>query len=429
MSNLVGILGCTAIGNLLKKSECNILILELEDNALDDKCINILIDAFITNNTLKKLTIVKQKFVTPIGWCVFSAYLSNSKCSFDKVCFHKDLVDDAVLISLGHSVSINKNVNRVSIRHVQGLGATPLGWRAFSTCLRSRNSVLKVLHLDQCNIDNVGAKELAAALVENTSVKKFRMSDNPSISSSGWIDCLELLMNSPTTLVDINLSKNNIDDAGAMLLRGLLRNVRTLRVLDILHCNSITTDGWRAIAGELQSSTLRMLNIGGIWDANVVTVDDGLITSLANVLTFNSSLKTLFLGFSISEIGCSALVNALCNQLSIENTFSSNHTLFHCDTSNGSLVELQELLRMNVRLNKSYVAQKKILIHHFADEGNCVHTFGNMQVQVVPTALSFIGRDHLGYSLMHSLLRSMPWLMKPKLSSCVGQRNRHMRRL
>ncbi len=201
----------------------------------------------------------------------------------------------------------------------------------FSSCLRSSDLVLQVLHLDQCNIDDAGAIVLAGALVENTSVKIFSMSDNPSISSSGWIDCLELLMNS-STLVDINLSKNNIDDAGAIMLGSLLRSVRTLSVLDILESNSITTDGWRAVADALQSSTLRTLRIGGIWDFNVVrrgnTVDDGLIISFANALTCNSSLGTLFLGFSISEIGCSALVNALCDQSSIDNTFSSNHTLF-----------------------------------------------------------------------------------------------------
>ncbi len=69
---------------------------------------------------------------------------------------------------------------------------------------------------------------------------------------------------------------------------------------------------------------------------------------------------------------------------------------------------------MNLCVNKSDVARKKILIRHFADEGNCVHTFGTMTVQVLPTALSFIGRDRLGYSLLHSLLRSMPWLIAPE---------------
>ncbi len=127
-SNLVGIIGCTAIGNLLKKLECNISILELDDNALDDKCINILVDAFITNNTLKQLTIEKQQFVTPIGWCVFSAYLSNSKCSFDTRGFREDLVDDAVLISLGNSLSINKKVKRVSIRHTHVSNVTRKAW-------------------------------------------------------------------------------------------------------------------------------------------------------------------------------------------------------------------------------------------------------------------------------------------------------------
>lgn len=67
---------------------------------------------------------------------------------------------------------------------------------------------------------------------------------------------------------------------------------------------------------------------------------------------------------------------------------------------------------MNCWNHNSNVAREKILMQHFADVNKSVDIFGPMEVRVIPTALSWIGRDRLGYALMFHYLHSMPWLLE-----------------
>ena len=420
-SNQVGQLGCTAIGKLLKNSECSVRTLELGTNDLDDSCIVILVDAFIVNSTLKCVALENQKFVTSAGWCVFSTYLSHPNCSVGIVRFREnDILNDAVLTMLGMALAANKTVTRVDISHSLLFDATVFGWSRFSTCLRCPTSVLEELILDHCNISDEGAVVLAVALSENTSLKKLSMSENRSISSSGWVDCLNLLLGPNSKLLYLDLIANNVDDAGARLLARRLGN-STLSQLDLKDCTNITTDGLRAIAVALRSSTLHHILFGptrGILDDTNEDAFDDIMIFFAEALKFNSSLR-LLRGFSLSDIGCSALANALCDTSSIENTFISNHTL--STLLNASSNErLAELLCMNTDdWNKASVARKKILKYHFTDVDNCARVFGSMEVKVLPTAISWIGRDNLGFSLMYNFLRSMPWLIKPAATGRV----------
>jgi hypothetical protein len=410
-SNQVGQLGCTAIGKLLKNSECTVRTLLLVDNELNDKCINILVDAFIVNGTLKHVALENQKFVTSAGWCLFSAYVSHPSCSWGEVHFRdNDVLNDAALSILGMTLAVNKTVTWVSIRRVS-LDTTVFGWSGFSTCLRCPESILKVLILDQCSINDEGAVVLAKALSENTSLKHLSMSNNHSISSSCWVDCLNLLLGPNSKWLYLDLSANNVDDAGAELVALRLEN-STLRGLDLKHCPNITAVGFRAIAGALRSSTIQHLLLGHPWvvvdDTNEDALDDIMIC-FAEALKFNSSLE-LLRGFRTSDIGCSALANALCDTSSIENTFISNHTLFTL-LNTPSNERLVELLRMNTGRNKASVVREKIIKYHFNDVENCAQVFGSMEMKLLPTALSWIGRDNHGYSLMYNFSRSMPWLM------------------
>jgi hypothetical protein len=418
--NRIGQLGCTAIGKLLENSECIVRNLELEHNELDDSCIANLVNSFIRNSTLKYLSLRRQKYVTPKGWCVFLAYLTFRTCLLGKVCFeYEDLLDDAALACLGVSLASNKSVTHLAMSYSDRLNATPLGWRIFSTCLRRPESVIRELDLGGCTITDDGAVVLAAALLENTSVKKLTMSNTRSISSSGWIVCLNMLLNS-STLEDINLSKTNVDDEGALLLARLLGNGGTLRSLDVRECDSITISGWRAIASVLPSLTLEKLSLGGLGcvgtmltehaDRREITADDDLIMSFANALTRNTSLTFLNLDFNVSVLGANALAKALCDKSSIDNTFASNHTLEYVIARSWYVWELPSM--NSSCTNKSVVARDKILKYHFTDVDNCVHIFGPMEVTVLPTALSWIGRGQLGFPLMYNFLRSMPWLIE-----------------
>lgn len=202
---MVGRIGCTAIGKLLKNSGCSILSLSLQANLLDDECINILVGALIKNSTLKSLDVSTQQLVTLNGWCAFSSYLSSPTCSLAKLYMYKNHLNDTVLIFLGKSLTTNKTVTGLYIGDNDEVTTSP-GWQGLSTCLSFPKSVLHELALCQCNINNDGSVTIVAALVENLSLKTLNMAGISSITPVGWIECFNLLLaSSKSSLEDINL--------------------------------------------------------------------------------------------------------------------------------------------------------------------------------------------------------------------------------
>jgi Ran GTPase-activating protein (RanGAP) involved in mRNA processing and transport len=56
------------------------------------------------------------------------------------------------------------------------------------------------------------------------------------------------------SLEELDLSSNAMNDEGAAALVDLLAGMITLKCLKFTDCNFITTDGWRLIAGLLQTN-------------------------------------------------------------------------------------------------------------------------------------------------------------------------------
>ena len=118
-------------------------------------------------------------------------------------------------------------------------------------------------------------------------------------------------------------------------------------------CRSLTT------LHEDPNCNLRTLDLSGNH------IDNESATILANSLTNNTKLCNLFLDnnpldtSSVREV----FSHLICNTSSINDIYSSNHTLemIRLPQSNG---HLPSLLQMNEVLNKSHVAIKKILKYH-----------------------------------------------------------------
>ena len=66
---------------------------------------------------------------------------------------------------------------------------------------------------------------------------------------------------------------------------------------------------------------------------------------------------------------------------------------------------------MNANGNKAEVVRQKILQYHFlsGDDINA-EQFIDMEMAVLPHAISWIGRDDIGQPLLYSLFQSMPFL-------------------
>jgi hypothetical protein len=99
--------------------------------------------------------------------------------------------------------------------------------------------------------------------------------------------------------------------------------------------------------------------------------------------------------------------------ISIDRTYSSNHTLRHVRIAHKCPCDNDDAFRcleMNASKNKAGVARQKVLMHHFTGGESDIHAFSTMPETAMPHAISWIGRDSLGYSLMFDFVCSNPAL-------------------
>ena len=165
-----------------------------------------------------------------------------------------------------------------------------------------------------------------------------------------------------TNLTQITLYNCNITDEHFLPMVEAMREHNSVEEL-CLCANLIGNTGSQALATLLEDSSynLKHLDLSGN-DINIVG-----LTALTNALSNNTKLKKLNLNnnsIDQSMIGDS-LCKLLCNNSSVSNTYSSNHTLegvsfFH---EGGRWDEVTSLLGCN-RYLKEYAATNKILRYH-----------------------------------------------------------------
>lgn len=416
---------CTALRKLLRNPSTKIQVLYLFNNYIDDACIDILFGGLVDNKSIKFINLQKQKLATATGWGVFFDVFSNSDCSLDRVLFCNNDIGDAGAISLGESIAVNNKVFMLHLRFCTSI--TSVGWQGFSKGLKSPNCPIIALDLSGCDVTDDGAVAIASGLAENTKLEYLHMENIKCITSAGWRDfCFQLSSCVSPSLKRLSLSDNNIDDIGAAFLVGALVKMSKLVCFSLSGMTSISAIGWRVFEDILKPSSaskLQDLYLGSQLgeDFRPIAIDSDAVVPFANALAGNTRLTTFaFHGVKFSERSWIALADALCNTSSIDSTYWSNHTLsqFNCYENKPSY--LAPLLAMNYKGDKAAVARKKILSHHFDDFDAVLDVFGPMEAPVLPTALSWIGRDRCEYAMMVRLLHSMPWLVEsatnPKLS-------------
>lgn len=166
---------------------------------------------------------------------------------------------------------------------------------------------------------------------------------------------------------------------------------RTLKHLDLRYEFSITSRGWEAFSLGSRNP--------------------------------NSQLESLNLH------GC-RIITALCSKESIASTFSSNHTIKMVTDYWGNNVApdyIQSSLDINMNNNKVEVARQKILKHHFSGENDNIHVFTTrLRIEVLPHAISWIGRDGLGFMLMYHAMQALPTLFESAVSFHLAGRKRKL---
>ena len=345
---------------------------------INDDCITILSSSLIVSKSIKALEFNCSNNISRAGWHLFSGVLCSPICLLERLTIEEADLDDNVITVWGHSLLASKSLVYLKIGLGSNSRVTSAGWSGFSRCLRSPTSTLLELDVSCCRIVDAGAIEIADALANNSTLKKFTMLNNDRITAAGWVSFFNRLINSSCSLEELDLGHANINNQGAAKLVKLLASMTTLRVL-CLSSNNITPNGWCAFARGLRTrsdgtrSQLKELRVSGNDNMN-----EEAINSFARMLKTNTSLTNLRIyNGPLHNMTLKAFISVLGYRSSIEKTYLSNHTLHTLTFSNsyGIPTMLARLLEINRNENKSAIACKKIIAYHFSSEKVDIQVF------------------------------------------------------
>jgi len=290
---------------------------------------------------------------------------------------------------------------------------------ALADMLRNPQCNVKRLSIGSIGLDSDCCSILLEALSVNTTVRGIDLQG--SIPRVGGLptmvrDVSAWLENNPT-VQHLDISTCTITDQDITILGNALMRNSTLQTLDIAwSSSSITSEGWRAFSVYLQNhnSTLKKLRVSGT-NMN----DEGLMV-LLNALANDTTLRAFIAhpNDSISDDGWQTLADILCDKTSLSSIYTSNHTLqqFYAgmfsenERPNDHLVSLLEL---NQNDNKHEVVRQKLIRYYFSnDDGGIVKVeeFVDIELEVLPHAIAWVGRDDTGHSLLYTLFQTMPTL-------------------
>jgi Ran GTPase-activating protein (RanGAP) involved in mRNA processing and transport len=464
--NRVGFDGCVELAKMLRNFDSQLKVLHLECSNIGDKSIEVLTSALLENRRLKKLSLSQNNEITSRSWRTLSAILNNPISALEALHLAETSLDDDGLAWVGRAMSSNTTLKVLDLYCNERV--TFDGWRPFFNMLQDNLScALEEINLGENNMDDDVAISVASALASVNAFKFLRLNDTETIWSPGWQAISNLFQSHNSSLVELDLNMNNIDDTGAVAMANALTNSPTLKILDISSNSLIRTVGWRALSLCFQNSrleeinlsenriddedaallanslaimpTLKGLNLCGLhyvtvdgWrlflaalgnvntsleelKAPINSIDDEGVVAFANALANNRSLKTMDLDANdlLSDVAWQAFSQLVCHNSSIMATFLSNHTLSQLRERNGAdlPMDLQHSLSFNKGVNKREVARHKIIWAHFQGEHKDLQAFLDMKLQVMPQGLAWIGRDYIGHSLLYQLVRTMPLLL------------------
>ena len=140
------------------------------------------------------------------------------------------------------------------------------GVQALSDALSSGKAVLTELNLANNNLGVEGAKALADALKSGRAVlTHLDLSQNNltnhGTDMSGILAIAEALKSGSAVLEKLVLDGNSIEDEGAVALGEALTSNKSLKELELFHCN-IGTEGGKALAAALDTAVLTKLDAG-----------------------------------------------------------------------------------------------------------------------------------------------------------------------
>uniref|UniRef100_A0A8C1RUT3 NACHT LRR and PYD domain-containing protein n=1 Tax=Cyprinus carpio TaxID=7962 RepID=A0A8C1RUT3_CYPCA len=197
------------------------------------------------------------------------------------------MTPDKLLLKLFLIFKCVINFNRLDTRvksvlfcRLKGCSVTAEGCAALSSALRSNSSQLRKLNLSENNVGDAGVKLISDALKDpHCKLEKLRLR-YCGITDEGCASLSSALRSNSSQLRELNLSVNNAKDAGVKLISDALKDPHCkLEILRLYKCG-VTAEGCAALSSALRSnsSQLRELDLSrnNVGDAGVKMVSDGL---------------------------------------------------------------------------------------------------------------------------------------------------------
>jgi len=280
----LGSVGFSALGKVLKHPKSKLKHFRL--GKLDDDEFGIVCDGLLGNNTMKSLCLNSIKKITSIGWQAFSTVLQHPNCKLIELDLsNADKSNDTANV-LGSALSSSSSIRVLNLSSNYKFGS--LDWQTLFNQL-SQTSV-EDLDLSSNNIDDTALNALAGI----STLKSLNLKYLRSINSTGWQSFFASLQTRGVQLKKLILSGNNkLGRAGAAALGSYLSDMRTLKVLKMSgYLDSITPQGWQAIFISLQDPNLALTRLD--LDSNLIGYEEMelLMRSVSNM----SSMKCLDLG-------------------------------------------------------------------------------------------------------------------------------------
>ena len=384
----LGKLGCSALVDLLRNPSINLRVLDLTYNSLGDEEAAALSSGMAGNVSLKEINLSNNTGITEAGWQALFGTLSNSSCRLERLSLIDNDINDAAAQSLSSALASNTTIKTLDLGEIQGITLT--GWRVLFEFLRSPTCALENLDLRYNQLNDEVMVSLTEALATNGSLKSLDLSNSNRITGATWQRLFSTVLTNPSSeLEKLDLgSCDNINDAAIRSLANALVNNSKLKVLILNGNDLITNVGWETFVAVLESpnTSLEKLDLGDN------DVDDATRTLFMNSLANNKKLKELLFFIFFHSDDWEPPLSVLCDTTSIMSTYNSNHILEVLGDEDDWPEEFESLLQINKEYTPSQAARLKIIKTHFK-EGFSTHPFVDIDLNVLPHAMAWMGRD------------------------------------
>ncbi|XP_036070435.1 NACHT, LRR and PYD domains-containing protein 12-like isoform X2 [Oryzias melastigma] len=289
--------GFLHLRGFLEIPDCRLQTLRLEKCSLSEMSCEVLGSALKSNPSNLKELDLSENDLQGLGFGQLCGFLGNPNCRLQTLRLKNCQLSESSCEALGSALISNPS-NLTEL----GLSNNFLwdsGFHHLCSFLESPSCILQTLRLNRCSLSKISGEVLGSALKSN-----------------------------PSNLRELDLSENNLQDAGFGQLRGFLESPNCrLHTLRLENC-SLTEISCEVLGSALQSNPSNLIEL----DLSRNNLKDSVLPLCGFLESPNCRLQTLRLkNCSLSKTSCENLASSLK---------SSPHTLTELDLSNNDLQDL-----------------------------------------------------------------------------------------